>query len=102
METDIELAEGQSFVIAGLIDDRVTENLSKVPGLANIPLLGVLFKSRQENQTKTELVVIVTPVITDPAASVRLNPEPAMPMASLAALGGAGCRRGRPKVEVLR
>jgi pilus assembly protein CpaC len=95
METNIELAEGQSFVIAGLMDDRATETLSKVPGLANIPVLGVLFKSRQENQTKTELVVIVTPVITDPAASVRLNPEPAMPMAPLAPsrvpdAGGAG------------
>jgi len=58
-------------------------------------VLGVLFKSRQENQNKTELVVIVTPVITDPAASVRLNPEPAMPMAPLPpsgapAAGGAG------------
>jgi pilus assembly protein CpaC len=95
METNIELAEGQSFVIAGLMDDRATETLAKVPGLANIPVLGVLFKSRQENQNKTELVVIVTPVITDPAASLRLNPEPAMPMAPLPpsgapAAGGAG------------
>jgi pilus assembly protein CpaC len=83
METDIELAEGQSFVIAGLLDDRATETMSKVPGLANIPVLGVLFKSRQENKTKTELVVIVTPVITDPAESLRQNPEPVMPAAPL-------------------
>jgi len=79
METDIELAEGQSFVIAGLMDDRATETLSKVPGLANIPVLGALFKSRQENKTKTELVVIVTPVITDPAEAAQLVPEPVMP-----------------------
>jgi pilus assembly protein CpaC len=80
METNIELTEGQSFVIAGLMDDRATETLSKVPGLASIPVLGSLFKSRQENKTKTELVVIVTPVITDPAEAARLVPEPVMPM----------------------
>ena len=42
IETDVELAEGQSFVIGGLLDDRVTENLSKLPGLASIPILGRL------------------------------------------------------------
>jgi len=95
METDIELAEGQSFVIAGLMDDRVTESMSKIPGLANIPVLGALFKSRQETKSKTELVVIVTPVITDPATSARLSPEPVMPLAPLPPFrapdaGGAG------------
>jgi pilus assembly protein CpaC len=61
IETDIELGEGQSFVIAGLMDDRVTENLSQVPGLSHIPILGELFKSRSETKSKTELVVMVTP-----------------------------------------
>jgi pilus assembly protein CpaC len=79
METNIELAEGQSFAIAGLVDDRVTENLSRVPGLSNIPVLGALFKSRQENKTKTELVVLVTPEIADPSEAARLSPEPVMP-----------------------
>ena len=80
METDVELAEGQSFAIAGLIDDRVTENLSKVPGLANIPILGVLFKSRAQNKTKTELVVIVTPSVVDPADTASQPATPAMPL----------------------
>ena len=80
IETDIELAEGQSFVIAGLMDDRATATLSKIPGLSSIPVLGALFKSRQENKTKTELVVIVTPVIVDPAEAARLVAEPVMPM----------------------
>ena len=53
------------------MDDRLTENLSRVPGLAQIPVLGALFKSRQENKTRTELVVIVTPHITDPADAAR-------------------------------
>jgi pilus assembly protein CpaC len=61
IETDVELGEGQSFAIAGLIDDQVTENLSQVPGLAHIPVLGALFKSRSESKSKTELIVIVTP-----------------------------------------
>jgi pilus assembly protein CpaC len=78
METDIELAKGQSFAIAGLVDDRVTENLSQVPGLASIPVLGALFKSRSEAKTKTELVVIVTPAVNDPGEAVARPGEPDM------------------------
>jgi pilus assembly protein CpaC len=76
METDIELGEGQSFVIGGLIDDRVIENLSRVPGLAHIPILGALFKSRSVTKSKTELVVVVTPEAAAPISS----PLPALPM----------------------
>jgi pilus assembly protein CpaC len=66
METNIELAEGQSFVIGGLIDDRVTESMSRIPGLSHIPILGVLFKSRQEDKQSSELVVMVTPETAHP------------------------------------
>lgn len=66
IETNIELGEGQSFVIGGLLDDRVTDSMSKIPGLSNIPLLGNLFKSRTENRSKSELIVLVTPEITTP------------------------------------
>ncbi len=79
METNIELGEGQSFVIGGLIDDRVQENLNKIPGLSNIPILGALFKSRSETKTKTELVVLVTPEIVTPlnsASDAKLPPMP--------------------------
>jgi pilus assembly protein CpaC len=78
METNIELGQGQSFVIAGLIDDRVTETLSKIPGLADIPILGVLFKSRMENRAKTELIVMVTPEITAPVNAADVKPLPQM------------------------
>jgi pilus assembly protein CpaC len=61
IETDIELGAGQSFVIGGLIDDRVIENLSQVPGLSHLPILGALFKSRALTKSKTELIVVVTP-----------------------------------------
>lgn len=75
METDIELGPGQSFAIAGLIDDRVIENLSQVPGLSHIPLLGALFKSRSETKSKTELVVMVTPEIVTPLAQPPVIPQ---------------------------
>ncbi len=79
METDIELGEGQSFVIGGLIDDRVNDTMSRIPGLASIPILGALFKSRTENKTKTELVVMVTPEITMPLQRTDPKPTPAFP-----------------------
>jgi pilus assembly protein CpaC len=79
METNIELGEGQSFVIAGLIDNRVTETLSKIPGLASLPILGNLFKSRQLNKSDTELVVVVTPEITMPLRAGEGQPLPIMP-----------------------
>lgn len=77
VETDLELEEGQSFVIAGLIDDRVVENLSQIPGLAHIPVLGALFKNRSETKSKDELIVIVTPETAHPAA--RPGTGPVMP-----------------------
>jgi len=83
METDVELGEGQSFVIAGLLDDRVTENLSQVPGLAQIPILGALFKSRSVSRAKTELIVLVTPESIYPLSRTDPKPLPYMPRAFL-------------------
>jgi pilus assembly protein CpaC len=79
METNIELGEGQSFVIAGLIDDRVSATLNKIPGLSNIPLLGLLFKSREERKNHSELVVMVTPEITRPMQPGDPDPVPVFP-----------------------
>ena len=66
IQTEVELETGQSFVIAGLLDNRTTETLNKIPGLANIPLLGKLFQSRAIAKNNTELMVIVTPEIVRP------------------------------------
>ncbi len=66
IETDVELSEGQSFVIAGLLDQRVTQDLSRLPGLANIPLLGALFRSRLVTKSNDELLVVVTPHMAAP------------------------------------
>ena len=65
-ETEIELKDGQSFGIAGLLDRRATTQLSKVPGIGDIPILGQLFRSRSINKNNTELLVLVTPHIVDP------------------------------------
>jgi pilus assembly protein CpaC len=74
-ETDIELAEGQTFVVAGLLDNRETESYSRIPGLSSLPILGVLFRSRDVRQSRTELVMLVTPEVTRP-----LNPGEAAPV----------------------
>jgi len=79
METNIELGEGQSFVIAGLIDNRVTETISKIPGLSSLPILGNLFKSKEVDRNNTELVVLVTPEITVPLQPGEAKPSPVMP-----------------------
>lgn len=86
METNVELGLGQSFVIGGLLDDRVTDNMMKIPGLAHIPLLGALFKSRAENKTKTELIVMVTPEVTYPIGQGEARPEIKMPREFIAPL----------------
>ncbi len=76
VSTEIELQDQQSFAIAGLLDNRVTETLSKIPGLANIPYLGKLFQSRELNKNKTELLVLVTPEIVQPVPAGQ--PVPAL------------------------
>ncbi|MGH9467703.1 MAG: type II and III secretion system protein family protein [Terriglobales bacterium] len=58
--TDLELRDGQSFVIAGLLDNRLTTIFSKIPGLSSIPVLGKFFESRSTNKSRTELMVVVT------------------------------------------
>jgi pilus assembly protein CpaC len=59
-ETEFELQDGQSFVIAGLLDNRVTDLADKIPGLGDIPILGYLFKSRNLQKNKSELMVLCT------------------------------------------
>jgi pilus assembly protein CpaC len=66
VDADVELRDGQSFAIAGLVDNRVTDIYNKVPVLSSIPLIGDLFKSQSKDRTKTELLVLVTPRIVAP------------------------------------
>lgn len=80
METNIELSQGQSFVIAGLIDDRARATFNRIPGLSSIPVLGELFKSREKEKSKSELIVMVTPEIVTPLNASDPQPEIEMPM----------------------
>lgn len=79
-ETEIELKDGQSFGIAGLLDERTTVQLSKVPGIADVPILGELFKSRNLNRTNSELIVLVTPTVVDPVTERDTPPVPKLDM----------------------
>jgi len=65
-ETQVELREGQHLAIAGLMDRSIQENIRKLPFLGDIPILGALFRSRNERQEVTELLVIVSPRIVEP------------------------------------
>lgn len=65
-ETQVELREGQHLAIAGLLDRTMQENIRKLPLLGDIPILGALFRSTEERQEITELLVIVSPRIVEP------------------------------------
>src|SRR6185312_3882967 len=79
IQTEVELENGQSFVIAGLLDNRTTDELSKIPGLSSIPLLGKLFESRQLMKNNSELLVLVTPELVKPLPAGSKPPEVNMP-----------------------
>lgn len=64
--TEVVLKDGESFAIAGLIDNRVIQTVSRVPGLGDIPYLGNLFRSRATRKSTDELLVVITPRIVTP------------------------------------
>jgi pilus assembly protein CpaC len=68
VKTEVELSDGQSFAIGGLLDNRDTESFQKIPFLGDIPILGKLFQSWQKTRTNTELIVFVTPEVVSPIA----------------------------------
>jgi pilus assembly protein CpaC len=78
-ETEFELQDGQSFVIAGLIDNRVTDVWNKVPGLGDIPILGAFFKSKSISKSNSELMVLCTVHRISPSSAeppAPKNPQP--------------------------
>jgi pilus assembly protein CpaC len=77
-DTEIELKNGQSFAISGLLDHRITDQFTKIPGIGDIPILGQLFRSKNLNQSVTELIVIVTPTVVEPLQAPVSEP-PAVP-----------------------
>lgn len=72
-DTTVELASGQSFAIAGLLQTNTTDIVSQVPGLGSLPVLGKLFSSTNYQNNKTELVIIVTPYLVEPTDPSKLR-----------------------------
>lgn len=85
--TDVELRDGQSFAIAGLLDNLSQDDKTAVPILSALPIIGNLFKSKAERAAKTELMVLVTPRLVKP-----LDPDevPPLPTMQKKFLGGGG------------
>lgn len=71
-ETTVELGSGQSFAIAGLLQSSLTQDVQKYPWLADVPVLGALFKSDRFVRDETELVIVVTPYLVRPVSERRL------------------------------
>ena len=78
VESEMNLKDGQSFAIAGLVDNRVTEILEKVPGIGDLPIIGKLFRSKSVTKSHTELLVLVTPRIVKPYEPGNAPAGPAM------------------------
>jgi pilus assembly protein CpaC len=75
VKTEVELGDGQSFVLGGLLDKTETESFQKIPFLGDVPILGKFFQSIQRTKTDTELIVIVTPEIVSPIGAGSALPE---------------------------
>lgn len=71
-ETTVELGSGQSFAIAGLLQNNLSQSVRKFPGLGNLPILGALFKSDRFQNRETELVIVITPYLVKPTDKRRL------------------------------
>ena len=75
-DTRVVLRSGQSFAISGLLNNQTQDQLAKTPGIASVPILGQLFKSKNINHSRSELIVIVTPTVVDPLTETLVPDEP--------------------------
>jgi pilus assembly protein CpaC len=79
-DTTVQLNDGQSFVIAGLIKNNMTETIKRFPGLGEVPVLGALFRSSEFQKDQTELMFVITPRLVKPlAAAPRLPTDNHVP-----------------------
>jgi len=96
-ETEVILKDGESFAIAGLIDNRVVEQLAKVPGIGDIPILGRLFRSRSTQKSTDELLVVITPHFVKPLSPEEKAKLPDMPTAFLPTVVDEKAKKGKGK-----
>lgn len=79
VQSEMNLGDGQSFAIAGLVDNRLTEQFQKIPWIGSVPVLGKLFQSRTLNKSRNELLVVVTPRLVQPLAPGNVAAGPTFP-----------------------
>ena len=94
-ETEVILKDGESFAIAGLIDNRVIETIDKVPGLGDVPILGKIFRSRSTQKSTDELLVLVTPHFVKPLTPEEKIALPQMPVTFLPAVPEQKGKKGK-------
>ena len=69
----MELADGQTIGIAGLIDENLRDEVTKFPGLGSLPILGALFRSKEFKKNETELLILVTPHLAKPLVPAEIQ-----------------------------
>jgi pilus assembly protein CpaC len=89
-ETNVELRDGQSFAIAGLLDNLTQEDSAAIPILSRIPIIGNLFKSKADRAERTELMVLITPRLVRALEPDEVPPLPTLPRRFLPAPGIGG------------
>jgi pilus assembly protein CpaC len=94
-ETEVVLKDGESFAIAGLIDNRVIQLVDKVPGLGNLPILGRLFQSRSTQKSTDELLVVITPHFVRPLSADEKAKLPEMPVGFLPTVEAEKVKKGK-------
>jgi pilus assembly protein CpaC len=94
-DTQVLLLDGQSFAIAGLMDNRVTQLSTKIPGLGDLPIIGKLFQSRMQNKSNTELLVVVTPRVVKATPNATF-PLPQFPVPFMGQAPAAGPAPAQP------
>lgn len=85
VNTEVDLGDGESFLIGGLLDRTITQTFNKIPFIGDVPILGKFFQSQSRTQSNTELIVIVTPEIVSPIKAGESAPELNYPLQFMSA-----------------
>ena len=94
--TNVELRDGQSFAIAGLLNNLTQEDAAAIPLLSKVPIIGNLFKSKADRAERTELMVLITPRLVRALEPDEVPPLPTLPRRFLPAPGVGGVDKGAP------
>ena len=97
VETTVQLNDGQSFAIAGLIKNNITETITRFPGLGEMPVLGALFRSTEFQKNQTELIFVVTPRLVKPMVTAIALPTDNLIEPNRAEVIFMGAAEGKPK-----